>query len=291
MTGDQFVTDIKNIAPALAVLAAVLRALPVLIVSGRARKRGRNPSHATIRIRTLTSSAPWDKYDEKKELWPEDWDNVETKREYRRRERRWIWFFMIVFLAAAIVYGFFFADDVVSNFISFRDGTGFLAGPALVLFLLLFSFQVRFLRKIWGDRGLTQTLYGAGGSVTVTGELSEIRQYCLGALYEAGSTIVSCGEQQDKDGEYVEIVAATGIWPPQWLNTGPLQLVSFRGQKVVVKVRRTGENEAEWNVSVWSDNVDPGVDEGHRANERNARSFVEAWTFFPGNAEEPAATR
>ena len=79
--------------------------------------------------------------------------------------------------------GFFFADDVVRNFISFRDGTGFLAGPALVLFLLLFSFQVRFLRKIWGDRGLTQTLYGAGGSATVTGELSEIRQYCRGALY------------------------------------------------------------------------------------------------------------
>ncbi|OXM66775.1 hypothetical protein CF165_18500 [Amycolatopsis vastitatis] len=289
VTGDQFVTNVKNFAPVLAVLAAVLRSIPVLIVSGRARKRGRNPSHATIRIRTLESAAPWDKYDEKKELWPADWDNVETKRHYRRRERRWIWFFMIVFLAAAIVYGFFFADDVVSNFISFRDGTGFLAGPAFVLFLVLFSFQVRFLRKIWGDRGLKPSLYGACGSVTVTGELPEIRQYCLGALYEAGSTIVSCTDARDEHGEHVEIVAATGIWPPQWLNTGPLQLVSFRGQKVVVQVRPAGE--AEWNVSVWSDNMDPGVDEGHRANERNARSFVEAWTFFPGSAEEPPATR
>jgi len=289
VTGNQFVTDVKNFAPALAVLAAFLRAIPVLIVSGKARKRGRNPSHATIRIRTLKSAAPWDKYDEKKELWPAHWESVETKREYRKRERRWIWFFMIVFLAAAVVYGFFFVDDVVDNFISFRDGTGFLAEPAFVLFLLLFSFQVRFLRKIWGDRGLTQTLYGAGGSVTVSGELAEIRQYCLGALYEAGSTIVSCTEERDADGEYVEVVAATGIWPPQWLNTGPLQLVSFRGQKVVVRVRRAGETE--WTVSVWSDNMDPGVDEGHRANERNARSFVEAWTFFPGGAEDPAATR
>ncbi|MEU5263456.1 hypothetical protein [Amycolatopsis sp. NPDC021455] len=289
MTGEQFVTGLKNFAPLFAVFAAVLRTIPALIASGKARKRGRNPSHGTIRIRALKSNAPWDKYDKEKELWPADWDNDETKRRYRRRERRWIWIFMIGFLAATIYYGCLFVDDVFGDLISSREGTGLLAGPAFALFLVLFSFQVRFLRKIWGDRGLTPSLYGASGSVTVSGELAEIRQYCLGALYEAGSTLVSCTEKWDAGGEYVEIVAATGIWPPQGLNMGPLQLVSFRGQKVVVQVRPVGGTE--WNVSIWSDNMDPGVDEGRRANKRNARSFVEAWTFFPGSAEDPAPTR
>jgi hypothetical protein len=281
LISDQIITDVKTLAPALAVLAAVLRVIPALIVSGRTRKRGRNPSHATIRVQTLSSAAPWSRY---KEAWPAGWDKVETRHRYRRRERIWIWFFALVFLVAAGYYGVLLFDDVVSDVITSRNGTGFLAAPACILFATLCVFQLRFLTKIRGERGLAETLYGADGSVTVTGELAEIRQYCLGALYESGSTIVSCSEEQDEKGQYLEIVAATGIWPPQWLNTGPLQLVSFRGQKVVVQVRQaTG---TEWDVSVRSDNMDPGVDEGHKANLRNARSFVEAWTFFPGSAED-----
>jgi hypothetical protein len=198
----------------------------------------------------------------------------------------WIWTLFLLSLAAAAIYGLLFYDDVFSDIISFHDGTGLLAGPACALFLLICFFQMRFLWNIRGDLGLKETLYGAKGSLTVAGDLPEVRQYCLGALYESGSSIVSCLDVDDPTREErVEIIAATGLWPPQWMSFGPLQLISFRGEKITVHIQSAGGDT--WNVTLESENMDPGVDEGSRANKRNMRTFIEAWTFFPNHSAGP----
>ena len=277
------VTVVRDYAPVLALVAAIIRVVPALIVSTKARSRSDNPSHRTPWVNALNTTAPWDKY---KDPWPKNWGDVSTRIRYRRRERLLIWTLFIVSLALACFYGLLFYDDIFNDIISEHNGNGLLAGPTCALFLLICYSQMYFLWKIRGTRGLKDTLYGAEGSLVVNGHLAEVRQYCLGALYESGSKIVSCADRELAAGrEWVEIVAATGFWPPQWMSFGPLQLISFRGEKITVHIKH--DRDSAWKVAVRSDNMDPGVDEGSRANKRNVRKFVEAWAFFPDHPVYP----
>ena len=272
------ISIIKNAAPLLALLATAVRTIPTILISLKARSRSRTSSLETIRVDTFRITAPWHN-----NPWPSDWASKQARVRYRRKERFWIKVLFATSLILATFYGSLLYDDRFKDFIPFHSGNGIPAGLACAGFLAICFYQARFYLRIRGELGLGDTLYGAEGKIVTSGNLADVRQYCLGALYDIGSKLVSSVECIDADGcpRTVQITAATGLWPPKWLSFGALQLVSFRGEKVTVLL--SSIDGSRWSVHIRSDNMDPGVDEGSRSNARNVRAFIETWSFFPGN--------
>jgi hypothetical protein len=263
---------LKVLAPILAAGATVARIIPSLVVATRSRQRPRNVPNRALRVATLNSLHPWDHVPR-----PANWDEEATRKKYRKDERRYLIISLSVFGLLSMAYlGVFIADLK-----EWRDGSGLLAGPSALLFAGIFITQAVYLRRISGQRGLGPSLYASRGEVAVAGDIKDVAQYSLSILFNIGCRLVSCETTTTADPAVstVSIVASTGFFPPKWMDLGPLSLVSFRGERVTVSI--TGPHEGVCDVVVVSDNYDPGVDEGKRANQRNVRRFVESWAFSP----------
>lgn len=265
---------LKILTPVVAAVAALARVIPSIVLATRKRRRLRNAPHRNLRVTNLSCPPPW-----RYVATPADWDNEDTRRNYRRKERRSLWFFLILCGLLAIFYAGVLAADF-THWLG-RDGSGLVAGPSAIMFAWIAVTQGVYLRRINGSRALALRLYGSSGQVTVSGDQKEVVQYCLGVLHSIGCQIIECNEiaPQAPDEPMVKITASTGFFPPKWMSLGLLSLISFRGEKVVTTVETLKDGSCK--IVIASENFDPGVDEGMRANQRNVQRFVEAWAFFP----------
>jgi hypothetical protein len=271
-----FITPIAPIVPVAALIVSACRLIPVVITLTKSKSRSRNPSHRTLRVSFIQGDAPWNE-----SSWPRDWDSDEGRANYRKSERRGIVLLFSSSLLAAVFYGSVVYDDFWGDIYSFRAGNGIPASLACALFVAICIVQGWYWTKTKTKEALDKTMYGASATTIVQGSHADVRQYCLGSLYELGSKIVSCRTCEPVGGcPRSTIEAATGVWPRlALLNKGFLKLMSFRGQKIAVTIQSLSDGATR--VEITSDNENPGVDEGYRANRRNVQAFVDSWAFFP----------
>lgn len=246
---------LQSIAAIIGGAGAVLTTVPTLIAAFRGR-HGQQQIAASVRTLSFTTfrRSPW----EGKLHWPANWDSVETRRRYWRRNRIGAWLAVLGLGAIAVVYLYIAASlegplQYVSYLVAALFGYGSYQG--VIGLRLLHNVQL-----------LDQTtLRGRSSTVTVAGREQDVWQFSFAALLRIGAQLISCEKKTGR------IEAATGLWVPG----------IYHGERVIVQMY-PDEDGKTFNITITSDNTSPDVVFGRSSNnERNIRLFIETWVFFP----------